>query len=352
MRLFDAIFQANERWLGGDKAPAIPRAEYADALPVAALTCIDARLNPLLPHVLGLADEDFIWLRNAGNVITSPLSSTMRSLTLACAVKGGKEIAILGHTDCLVCKTTVLTLTDALSRLGVERNRLPENLNEYFGLFASERQNVMKAVDHVRHSPLIGARIPVHGLLVDISSGRLEWIVNGYQSLVTSGSAIKLEATIGGKEVFEARVPLPEFQLGEMKFPDLKIGQVALHVETTPTSTPTPSRTSSPTTTPPSAPTHETPPWQTELQRLLHAAVKCKVIGSDLKEYGPITGAKLLEWLAEGRIDAQTPVQVEGNSAWTPLAAIAGLLKSGKIPLPPVMPFPKFKWPGKEPKKR
>jgi len=29
---------------------------------------------------------------------------------------------------------------------------LPENLNEFFGLFASERQNVLRAVETVRRS--------------------------------------------------------------------------------------------------------------------------------------------------------------------------------------------------------
>jgi len=348
MRLFEAIFQANERWSHGDKNAAIPRAEFTNALPVAALTCIDVRLNPLLPHVLGLAEEDFIWLRNAGNVITGPLSSTMRSLTLACAVKGGKEVAIIGHSDCLVSKTTMLALTDALSRLGVNRNRLPENLNEYFGLFASERQNVIRAVDHIRHSPLIGDKIPVHGLLVEIQSGRLEWIVNGYQAFVTSGSEMKVEATIGGKEVFETKIPLPAFQLGEMKFPDLKIGEVALHVETTRSPLPTPAGASplSP------QPSQETAKWEADLEHLLRTVAKCMIIGSDLKPYGPITGAKLLEWLAEGRVDAKTPVQLEGHSVWTPLAALAGLLMSGRAPLPPALPSPKFKWPGKGPKQR
>ena len=32
----------------------------------------------------------------------------MRSLALACAVKGGEEIAIIGHTDCQICKTTTM----------------------------------------------------------------------------------------------------------------------------------------------------------------------------------------------------------------------------------------------------
>ena len=143
-------------------------------------------MNPLFPEVLGLPKEQFIWLRNAGNIITGPTSSTMRSLALACAVKGGKEIAIIGHNDCQVCKSSVMKLTDAFRALGIERASLPDNLTEFFGLFASERQNVIKAVDFVRRSPLIGPKVPVHGLLVDISTGKLEWIVNGYQALETA----------------------------------------------------------------------------------------------------------------------------------------------------------------------
>src|SRR6266536_5555638 len=157
MRLLEAIMEANQRvGAGGTKAD-LNASQFVDSLPVIALTCIDPRLNPLIPEVLGVPEEQFIWLRNAGNIITGPLSSTMRSLALACAVKGGREIALIGHTDCLVCKTTVMKLTDGFRALGVDRANLPENLNEYFGLFASERQNVIRGAETVRHSPLIGA---------------------------------------------------------------------------------------------------------------------------------------------------------------------------------------------------
>jgi carbonic anhydrase len=221
MPLFDAIMDANHRALAGDATAGIRPGDFADALPVVALTCIDPRLNPLIPEVLGIPEEHFIWLRNAGNIITGPLSSTMRSLALACAVKGGREIAIIGHSDCLVCKTSMMQLTDRFRRLGIDRTKLPENLNEYFGLFASERQNVMKAVEFVRGSPLIGPRVPVHGLLVDIQSGRLEWTVNGYQALATAaGTAPEPMAAPGPLP----SVALPEFKLGEMKFPTEQIG--------------------------------------------------------------------------------------------------------------------------------
>ena len=152
------------------------------------LSCIDVRLNPLLPNVFGVSEEDFIWLRNAGNIITSSMSSTLRSLALACVVKGGREIAIIGHTDCKVRQTSVLELTEGFKRLGIERKELPDNLVEYFGLFASERQNVIKAAEMVRNSPLIGAKIPVHGFLLDLGSGKLEWLVNGYNTLAQNTS--------------------------------------------------------------------------------------------------------------------------------------------------------------------
>ena len=75
-----------------------------------------------------------------------------------------------------------MELLDKFKTLGVERSLLPDNLNEFFGLFGSERQNVIKACDIIRHSPLIGPKIPVHGLMVDTETGKLDWVVNGYQT--------------------------------------------------------------------------------------------------------------------------------------------------------------------------
>ena len=179
-RLFEAIIDVNRQRVGGDRTASVPVDTFAAELPLAALTCIDPRLNRLLPDLLGLPADQFIWLRNAGNIITGPLTSTMRSLALACAVKGAREIAIIGHSDCLVAKTTILKLLDQMTALGVNRERLPENIVEYFGLFGTERDNVIRGVDLVRNSPLIGAKVTVHGLLIDVNSGQLEWVVNGY----------------------------------------------------------------------------------------------------------------------------------------------------------------------------
>jgi carbonic anhydrase len=228
MRLFEAIIDANHRAVAGDSSAGLHPADFADELPVIALTCIDPRLNAFFPNALALPAEQFIWLRNAGNIITGTLSSTMRSLALACAVKGGREIAIIGHTDCQVCKTTTSQLLDKLKALGVERNRLPENINEFFGMFATERQNVIKACDFARSSPLIGPEIPVHGLLIDVGTGKLDWVVNGYDALLAQSQPQMLKtdfATIGVAGSFK------DFEMGEMKFPEMKIGDAAARTE-------------------------------------------------------------------------------------------------------------------------
>ena len=81
MRLLEAIIDANHRAVAGDQNAGLHPADYADGLPLIALTCIDARLNRLLPSVLGVPDDQFIWLRSAGNIITDPVGAMMRSLS-------------------------------------------------------------------------------------------------------------------------------------------------------------------------------------------------------------------------------------------------------------------------------
>jgi carbonic anhydrase len=224
MRLLEAILDANHRALAGDSRAGLHPSDFPDALPLVALTCIDPRLNHLMPEVLGIREEDFIWLRNAGNIVFDPLSGIMRSLALACAIKGGKEIAIIGHTDCRVRQVSVSQLIESFRALGIPRAHLPENLVEFFGIFASERQNVINGAQHVRQSPLISPQIPVHGLLVEIETGRLEWVVNGYEQL----GAARFPSSPLMQKVEQAKELIGELKsvkLDEIKFPEVKIGE-------------------------------------------------------------------------------------------------------------------------------
>jgi hypothetical protein len=48
-----------------------------------------------------------------------------------------------------------------------------------------------------------------------------------------------------------------------------------------------------------------------------------RVIGADQREYGPVSGEQLRAWIAQGRVNARTLVQGEGNVGWKPLADFA-----------------------------
>jgi carbonic anhydrase len=327
MRLFEAILDANHRALSGDTNAGLRPGEYSAALPIIALTCIDPRLNPLMPEVLGIPQEQFIWLRNAGNIITGSISGTMRSLALACAVKGGREIAVIGHTDCLVCKTSALELTGEFAQLGVPRSKLPDNLQEFFGLFASERQNVLRAVDFIRQSPLIGPKIPVHGLLVDITNGRLESLVNGYQALesVVSHQQPSISNAFQPIRGFDQ---IADYKGAEVKSPDVKIGDTA-----TPTR-PEPIRVAPVTISEPE-PSEPAPAADggDSGMRFDPAAV-FKIVGTDRKIYGPYTADELEHWINEGRIALDALAQRVGYKEWKQLKEFVRE-KASHIPVPP-----------------
>lgn len=356
MRVFETIVRNSALAAGGSTPD--PITETGD-FPVVVLSCIDPRLNRLVPSVLGLTETQFIWLRNAGNIIFDPMSSMMRTLALGCAVKGGKEIAVIGHTDCQVCKISVAELTDRFRKLGVERSRLPDNLTEFFGLFASERQNVLRGAQIIRSSPLIGPAIRVHGLLLDMAARRLDWVVNGYETPVElpAGKSHN-RATQSLEAAGVESIPLAPFAFGEMKFPDFKIGEtVSPPHATSPAPLAIESRAApiGAGSTPPGISSNSTPPehvpsvWPFDQAKraMLDLDLKAlfKIIGDDNAVYGPVSGRTLLEWIADKRIDGATLVQRIGykdGKEWRPLSLFLG----GK---PPEIPSPQGVTTGYEP---
>src|SRR5260370_19865488 len=46
-----------------------------------------------------------------------------------------------------------------------------------------------------------------------------------------------------------------------------------------------------------------------------------KIIGGDLKEYGPVSAEDLRRWIAEGRVTGQTQVLAADGAEWKPLSS-------------------------------
>jgi hypothetical protein len=69
-----------------------------------------------------------------------------------------------------------------------------------------------------------------------------------------------------------------------------------------------------------------------------------KIIGGDQKEYGPANADEIRQWLAEGRLNAQSQIQAEGSTEWKPLGSFpefAGFFAAAggtQHPFEPVLP--------------
>lgn len=61
-----------------------------------------------------------------------------------------------------------------------------------------------------------------------------------------------------------------------------------------------------------------------------------KIIGGDGKEYGPISADQLRDWLAQGRLNAQSRVQAEGSPDWKALLEFPEL--AAMVAPPPMAP--------------
>ena len=76
-----------------------------------------------------------------------------------------------------------------------------------------------------------------------------------------------------------------------------------------------------------------------------------KIIGADGREYGPVAAGQLRQWLAEGRINAQTPVLAPDAPEWKPLGQLPELAGHFWPPDPSVIgPLPGTAMAGRLPK--
>jgi carbonic anhydrase len=109
--MFDELLSANSTYADGFA--------LAGIAPVALVTCMDSRIEPLT--MLGLHPGDAKILRNAGARVTPDV---LRSLVLATRFLDVREIAVMQHTNCAladVSDTVVRTRLAAQGTEGVER---------------------------------------------------------------------------------------------------------------------------------------------------------------------------------------------------------------------------------------
>lgn len=150
------------------------------------LTCMDTRLTELLHKSMNLKNGDAKLIKSAGAVVTHPFGGIMRSLLIAVYELKADEIFIVGHHDCgMNSIDTDIIITEMVKR-GIDESLFKTlsysgiDMKEWLYGFDDVTESVKVSVDKVRNHPLMDPNVPVHGLVIDPTTGELDTIVNGY----------------------------------------------------------------------------------------------------------------------------------------------------------------------------
>ena len=180
--MLDEILANNERFL---REHTVPHIGHAPRKHTAVITCMDCRLVTLFESALGLQRGDVLELRTAGATISQPdraeaANDLIRSLAGGIYLLGVRNVLVIGHTECGLASVNPVTLTASMQALGVDPQRLieQEGLNDiqglmrWLGAFNDVHLNVQEVVQVIRSSPYL-PKIPAHGLVIEINTGKL-----------------------------------------------------------------------------------------------------------------------------------------------------------------------------------
>jgi carbonic anhydrase len=181
--LLDEILASNKQFL---QTTTLPLISHAPSKHLAVVTCMDCRLLEMFEPALGLKRGDAVELRTAGATISQPereraANDLIRSLAGAIYLLGVREVLVVGHTQCGLSRVSQTGLTTSMQILGVDPQQLIEReglgsvdgLVNWVGAFSDVHLNVQETVQVIRNSPYL-PKLPVHGLVIDIESGKLE----------------------------------------------------------------------------------------------------------------------------------------------------------------------------------
>lgn len=184
----DEILAYNERFVEQTHLPTIG---HAPRRHMAVVTCMDCRLVQMFEQALGLERGDVLELRTAGATISEneregAANDLIRSLAGGIYLLGVREVAVIGHTQCGLAHADSTSLVASMQALGVDPHKLIEQeklgdmqgLLRWFGVFNDVHVNVREVVNVIRRSPYL-PKVPVHGLVIDIITGKLELVDKG-----------------------------------------------------------------------------------------------------------------------------------------------------------------------------
>jgi len=188
MKFLDEILEFNHEFVEEKKYEEFATTKFPNKKMVL-LTCMDTRLTELLPKALNLKNGDVKIVKNAGALVTHPFGSIMRSLLVAVYELKAEEVAIIGHHDCGMSGMKPDNIMASMRKRGKSEAALDTitysgvDVREWLKGFEKVEESVAHSVKMVKKHPLMPDDVPVHGLVIDPSTGKLDVVVNGYDEV-------------------------------------------------------------------------------------------------------------------------------------------------------------------------
>jgi carbonic anhydrase len=152
------------------------------------LTCMDTRLLELLPKALNLGNGDAKIIKDAGALVSHPFGSVMRSILVALYQLKAQEVLVVAHYDCGMSGMKAEPVIENMKERGISEETLSTltysgiDIKQWLQGFESVTDSVKHSVDMIKNHPLLPKDVPVHGLVIDPKTGKLDLIVDGYQN--------------------------------------------------------------------------------------------------------------------------------------------------------------------------
>ena len=156
---------------------------------IVVLSCMDTRLVELLPKAMNLRNGDVKIVKSAGAIVNHPFGGIMRSLLVAVYELKAEEVYVVGHYDCGMSAIDPDIMLGHMKERGITEETIDLitysgiDLREWLRGFGDVKTSVNKSVDLVRSHPLMPKGVPVHGLVIDPGTGRLDLVTNGNEVL-------------------------------------------------------------------------------------------------------------------------------------------------------------------------
>lgn len=186
MTLLTDILEFNEKFVEEKKYEQYATTKFPDKR-IVILTCMDTRLTELLLKSMNFKNGDVKIIKNAGAVITHPFGSIMRSLLVAVYELQADEVFIIGHHDCGMSSINTESIFATMVERGVDPtlfktlNYSGVDMEDWLRGFSDVTESVATSVDLVVNHPLMDRNVPVHGLVINPKTGKLDTVINGYQ---------------------------------------------------------------------------------------------------------------------------------------------------------------------------